>query len=178
MSVYISAASLIISAMALAWSRHQWRVSAGSPKATLHYGMLAKDGVFLRLPWPHGQRGEADYLGLPVLMVTVKNTGRGALFVEYVEIYGTICGVCGPHNLEFPLTVEAHRDTNIYYLPVSMGFMLPEQMNGKRIRATVYYDVNKKIRSNPLLLGQHRKHAKRAKAIDLGPSLTPAVSRF
>ncbi|MFI6785560.1 hypothetical protein [Micromonospora sp. NPDC050276] len=179
MSVYISAASLILSAIALAWSRYQWKGSVGRPKTTLHYGVLTTGDRFFRVPWPHGQRAKDDRsFGLPVLMVTVMNTGRGALFIEHVEIDGTICGICGPYKLEFPLTVEPNRRIKIYYLPVSMGFTFPEQMDGKRIRATVYYDVDKTTRSNPLILGQRRKHAARAISVDLGPSLPPSVAKF
>jgi hypothetical protein len=179
MSVYISAGSLVVSAASFVWSRYQWKGSAGRPKTTLHYGLVTMEDRFVRVPWPLGQRAEDDSsLGLPVLMVAVMNTGRGTLFVEHVEIEGTICGVCGPYKLEFPLTIESNRRMKIYYLPVSMGFIVPEQMDGKRIRATVYYGIDKTTRSNPLTLGRRRKHAARAKSVDLGPSLPPSVARL
>ena len=178
-SIYISGASLLLSTMTLIWSMYQWNGSGGRPKVTLHYGMLDSDDKLRPAPWPYGQGGQLSEFGVPMLVVTVVNTGRDSLLVTHVEVEGTICGVCGPRNQGFPTRVEPKMPgEQFHFPPVAMGFLWPSEMEGKCIRAKVYYDIGKTARSNALTLGKQHRHSIKAKSYDLGPPLPPSTIKL
>lgn len=132
------------------------------------------------MSWPEGQEG--INLGDPVLAVHVYNRGRGCLVVQWVDISETFCGIMvGPVNAGFPLAVEAHTVKAIYFpaTPPSLGGINLQSTTGKEIRANVLLGTGKRKRSNNLVMGTARRHARgKRPQINRGPKPPPDLLRL